>query len=62
MDIRMSTKVQVSRMVKYELKKVFLRTGNRVALLVLLLVTGITCFFAANIPKKGTKGMVRLTG
>ena len=49
MDIRMSTKVQVSRMVKYELKKVFLRTGNRVALLVLLLVTGITCFFAANI-------------
>ncbi|MCI8558758.1 MAG: ABC transporter permease [Lachnospiraceae bacterium] len=36
-------------MIKYELKKVFLRTGSRIALLVLLLVTGITCFFAANI-------------
>lgn len=49
MDIRGSRKVQVSRMIKYELKKVFLRTGSRIALLVLLLVTGITCFFAANI-------------
>ena len=49
MGIRGSRKVQVSRMIKYELKKVFLRTGSRIALLVLLIVTGITCFFAANI-------------
>lgn len=36
-------------MIKYELKKVFLRTSSRIALGVLLLVIGITTFFAANI-------------
>lgn len=36
-------------MIKYELKKVFLRTSSRIALGVLFLVIGITTFFAANI-------------
>lgn len=36
-------------MIKYELKKVFLRTSSRIALGVLLFVIGITSFFAANI-------------
>lgn len=36
-------------MIKYELKKVFLRTSSRIALVVLLFVMGIACFFAANI-------------
>lgn len=36
-------------MIKYEFKKVFLRTSSRIALCVLLLVIGITTFFAANI-------------
>lgn len=31
-------------MIKYELKKVFLRTSSRIALGVLLLVIGITTF------------------
>ncbi|MCI8598684.1 MAG: hypothetical protein HFJ10_09630 [Lachnospiraceae bacterium] len=34
---------------KYELKKVFLRTSSRVALCVLLAVMGITCFFVTRI-------------
>lgn len=36
-------------MIKYELKKVFLRTSSRIALVVLLFVMGIACFFSANI-------------
>lgn len=36
-------------MIKYELKKVFLKTSSRIALGVLLFVIGITSFFAANI-------------
>lgn len=39
----------MNRMIKYELKKIFLRTSSRIALGVLLLVMGITTFFAANI-------------
>lgn len=39
----------MNRMIKYELKKIFLRTSSRIALSVLLLVMGITTFFAANI-------------
>lgn len=36
-------------MFKYEIKKVFSRTGGRIALLVLLLLTGITCYFSTGI-------------
>ncbi|MDE7224260.1 MAG: ABC transporter permease, partial [Acetatifactor sp.] len=36
-------------MLKYELKKVFTRTSNRIALLLLLAVMGVTCYFAMGI-------------
>lgn len=36
-------------MLKYEIKKVFSRTGGRIALLVLVFLTGITCYFATGI-------------
>lgn len=36
-------------MTKYEWKKVFSRTSSKLALLLLLLVTGITCYFAVNV-------------
>ena len=36
-------------MFKYEIKKAFSRTGGRIALLVLLLLTGITCYFSTGI-------------
>ncbi len=40
---------RVERMLKYEIKKVFSRTGGRIALLVLVFLTGITCYFATGI-------------
>lgn len=36
-------------MVGYELKKVFFRTGNKLALLLLICVVGVTCFFATDV-------------
>lgn len=36
-------------MVWYELKKVFSRTGSRIALLLLLVLTGVTCYFAMDV-------------
>lgn len=36
-------------MLKYELKKVFSRTSNRIALLLLLAVMGVTCYFATGV-------------
>ena len=36
-------------MLKYELKKVFARTGNRIALLLLLAVMAVTCYFAMSV-------------
>lgn len=36
-------------MIKYELKKVFARTSSKIALLLLLVVTGITCYLAADV-------------
>lgn len=36
-------------MFKYEIKKVFSRAGGRIALLVLLFLTGITCYFSTGI-------------
>lgn len=36
-------------MIKYEIKKVFLRKSSKIALFVLLFVIGITCFFAADV-------------
>ena len=36
-------------MVRYELKKVFLRAGNKLALLLLIGIVGITCFFAMDV-------------
>ena len=39
----------MKNMMKYEIKKVFSRTGGRVALLLLLAVLGITCFAALDV-------------
>lgn len=36
-------------MLKYELKKVFARTSNKIALLILLAVMGVTCYFAMGV-------------
>lgn len=36
-------------MMKYELKKIFSRTGSQIALCMLLAIIGITCIFAANV-------------
>lgn len=36
-------------MTKYEIKKVFAKTGSKIALALLLVVMGITCFFATNV-------------
>lgn len=36
-------------MLKYELKKVFLKTGGKVAFVLLLVLVGITCYFATNV-------------
>ncbi len=36
-------------MTKYELKKIFSRTGGRAALVLLFVLVGITCLFAANL-------------
>lgn len=43
-------------MLKYEIKKVFTRTGGRIALLVLLFLTGITCYFATGISYTNENG------
>lgn len=39
----------VKKMFKYEVKKVFLRTSSKLALLLLLVVTGSACLFAMNV-------------
>lgn len=36
-------------MIRYEIKKVFSSTGNKIALLLLLLALGIVCYFSCNI-------------
>ena len=36
-------------MLKFELKKVFARTSNKIALLILLGVMGVTCYFAMGV-------------
>lgn len=36
-------------MLKYELKKIFSRTSNKIALLLLLAVLGVTCYFAMGV-------------
>lgn len=36
-------------MLKFELKKIFARTGNKIALLILLGVMGVTCYFAMGV-------------
>lgn len=43
-------------MLKYEIKKVFSRTGGRIALLVLVFLTGITCYFATGISYTNENG------
>ena len=43
-------------MLKYEIKKVFSRTGGRIALLVLVFLTGITCYFAMGISYTNENG------
>lgn len=39
----------MSRMITYELKKIFLRTSSRLALCALLAILGITCIFATDV-------------
>lgn len=46
----------MNNMTKYELKKIFLRTSNRIALCVLLSVIGITCIFSADVSYVNEKG------
>lgn len=36
-------------MLRYEWKKVFGKTSSRIALLILLAVMGVTCFFATDV-------------
>lgn len=36
-------------MFQYELKKVFLKTGGKIALFLLLFLVGVTCYFATNV-------------
>ena len=40
---------QVSKMVKFEIKKVFLRRGNQIAVALLAVLLCVVCFFAGNI-------------
>ncbi len=47
------------QMTRYELKKVFFRTGNKIALFVLLAMTGIVCFFACSVPYTDADGVTR---
>lgn len=43
-------------MFRYELKKVFARAGGKVALFLLLLLIGITCYFATNVTYVNEQG------
>ena len=43
-------------MTKYEIKKVFSKTSSKIAVLLLLFVVGITCFFAMNVSYVDEKG------
>lgn len=43
-------------MLLYELKKVFLKTGGRAALLLILFLIGITCYFATDVYYVNEKG------
>ena len=36
-------------MIRYELKKVFVKPGSRIALLLLALLLGVVCFFAMDV-------------
>ena len=40
---------QVRKMVKFEIKKVFLRRGNQIAVALLAVLLCVVCFFAGNI-------------
>lgn len=42
-------KGMVIDMTKYEIRKVFSKAGSKIAVIILLMVMGITCFFASNI-------------
>ncbi|HBA68290.1 MAG TPA: ABC transporter permease, partial [Lachnospiraceae bacterium] len=46
-------------MVKYEIKKVFSKTGSKIAVLLLLLTMGIICFFALSVSYVDEKGESR---
>ena len=43
-------------MTAFEWKKVFLRTGGRIAVLLLLAVLGLTCYFATNVSRVNENG------
>ena len=46
-------------MMKYEIKKVFLKTSSKIAVILLLLILGITCYFALGISYVDEEGTSR---
>lgn len=46
----------MKKMFQYELKKIFSRTSNKIALLLLLILVGITCSFALDVSFVNEKG------
>lgn len=46
-------------MVKYEVKKVFAKTSSKIAVVMLLIVIGVTCFFALNVSYVDENGYSR---
>lgn len=47
---------QVRKMVKFEIKKVFLRRGNQIAVALLVVLLCVVCFFAGNISYVNEEG------
>lgn len=52
-------KERVSKMTRYEVKKVFAKTSSKIAVMLLLFVMGITCFFALDITYVDENGSTR---
>lgn len=52
-------KERVSKMTRYEVKKVFAKTSSKIAVMLLLFVMGITCFFALDITYVDENGSIR---
>ena len=46
-------------MTKYEIKKVFSKKSSKIALIVLLIIMGITCFFASDVTYVDGEGITQ---